>query len=89
MSRDVTNARCMHLEVFALQVISRSAVALAVGQEALRMKPLASMLFRQTTEDVAVGGLAVPEGTVIALCPKKVRRRHQCVRNMCEFLFGL
>lgn len=38
---------------------------------------MASMLLRQTTEDVTVGGLAVQEGTVIALCPKKVRRRHQ------------
>lgn len=48
-------------------------MALAVAQEALRVKPLASVIFRQTTEDISIGDVAVPEGTVIAMCPIKVR----------------
>ena len=56
-----------------MQVISRSAVALAVAQECMRVKPMAGVLLRWTTEDVTIGNLAIPKDTKIALCPNKVR----------------
>jgi cytochrome P450 len=38
-----------------------------VIKETLRLYPPAPMLFRETLEDVTIGGYAVPEGTVIVL----------------------
>ena len=50
-----------HVASACAQVVSRSAVALAVVQEALRLEPAVRTLFRIALEDTTVGDLAVPK----------------------------
>ena len=54
-------------------MVSRSAVALAVLQEVVRIRPPIKVLYRLTTKDLAIGDIAVPKDTLIVLCPNKVR----------------
>lgn len=47
------------------QVVSRSAVATAVAEEALRLKPPAKLVFRKAVRDTHLAGLQVPAGTSV------------------------
>jgi cytochrome P450 len=60
---------------FVLQVISRSAVAMAFAQEVLRHRSPVFFIYRCALDlsSFNVGDIAVPAGTSIALCPLKVR----------------
>lgn len=53
------------------KVYSRSAVALAVAQETLRLTPPIRVLFRKSVKDMTIGDIAVPEGTLIMMAPRK------------------
>ena len=48
-----------------LQVVSKSAVATAVAEEALRLKPPAKLVFRKAVRDTALAGIRVPAGTSV------------------------
>jgi cytochrome P450 family 709 len=48
-----------------MQVLAKSAVALAVGQEVLRCQPPTAGVFRRAVCDTSIGDLAVPEGTIV------------------------
>jgi cytochrome P450 len=54
------------------QVLTKSAVAMAVAQEVLRITPPVRVLYRRTTEDIVLGDIAVPAGTDIMMAPRKV-----------------
>lgn len=62
-----------------MQVVSRSNVAWACAQEALRLKPPVKLYFRTTQKDTVVGDVAVPAGTTISLCVRQV-----CYHFCCE-----
>lgn len=55
-----------------MQVLSRSAVAQAVQQESMRLKPMMKVAFRKALQDTTVGSLAVPKGTIVTLSARKV-----------------
>ena len=56
-----------------MQVVSRSAVAMAVVQEALRLEPTSRFMFRKALVDTAVGDIAVPKDTLIMISAMDVR----------------
>ena len=56
-----------------MQVVSRSAVALAVVQEALRVQPGVRTLFRIALVDTTVGDIAVPKDTLVTISAQDVR----------------
>jgi Cytochrome P450 len=60
-----------------LQVISRSAVATAITEEVLRLKPAGKLLFRRARKDTHLAGYRVPEGQSICLYVGLVRH-HAC-----------
>ena len=55
-----------------LQVVSRSNIAVACAQEAMRLKPPLKLLFRTADEDTSCGDVAVPKGTTVALAIRQV-----------------
>jgi hypothetical protein len=61
---------------FCVQVLTKSAVAMAVAQEVLRITPPVRVLYRRATEDIVLGDIAVPAGTDIMMAPRKVRCNH-------------
>jgi cytochrome P450 len=56
-----------------MQVLTKSAVAMAVAQEVLRLTPPVRVIYRRATEDIVLGDIAVPAGTKILMAPRKVR----------------
>lgn len=70
-------------------MVSRSAVALAIVQEVIRLHPPVMVQFRLTTKDLVIDDMAVPEGTLIVLCPKKVRGLLAFECSDCEALESL
>ena len=65
-----------------MQVVSRSNVAWACAQEALRLKPPVKLYFRTAQEDCVVGDVAVPSGTTISLCVRQsIRETGSKTRN--------
>jgi cytochrome P450 len=51
----------------SVQVLADSAVALAVAQEALRLRPAVGGVFRAALRDTAVSDISVPKGTFLYL----------------------
>jgi hypothetical protein len=54
-------------------VYTKSAVAMAIAQEVLRVTPPVKLLTRRVTEDIVLGDIAVPAGTDVGMAPRKVR----------------
>ena len=52
--------------------MSRSNIAVACAQEAMRLKPPLKLLFRTADEDTSCGDVAVPKGTTVALAVRQV-----------------
>ncbi len=50
-----------------LNEVARLAYIDAVAQEAMRLKPVAPIIFLEALEDVEVGGVAIPKGTALFL----------------------
>ena len=59
----------------ATQAISRSPVALAIAQEALRVEPAVGQVFRRANSDTQLGDVRVPAGTTINLQTAAVTKR--------------
>lgn len=55
-----------------MQVLTSSAVALAVTQEVLRLTPPMKVTYRRTMKDLTIGNIDVPEGTDLMLAPRQV-----------------
>jgi hypothetical protein len=69
----------LHRACGGLQVILRSAVALAIVNETLRLRPAVGAIFRVAVRDTALTGVIVPRGTRVALATAAVRRQsHFC-----------
>ena len=71
----VSRVTCCQRHAWAsyMQVMSRSAVAMAVVQESLRLEPAVRWLFRKTLLDTTVGDIAVPKGTLVTISGRDVR----------------
>ena len=59
-----------------LQVVLRSAIATAVAEEALRLKPPAKLVFRKAVRDTKLAGIRVPAGTSVMCHIVQVRFLH-------------